>query len=51
MRFFIGALALAVLTVFVGLPVAAVLGWVPLTATERQMASSSDKSDTPAIPN
>jgi hypothetical protein len=51
MRFFIGALALAVIFVLVGLPVAAVLGWVPLTATERKVASSGDKSDTPAVPN
>ena len=51
MRFFIGALALAVLTVFVGLPVAVVLGWVPLTATERQMASSNDKDEAPSVSN
>lgn len=51
MRFFIGALALTVICVLVGLPVAAVLGWVPLTATERKVASSGDKSDTPALPN
>jgi hypothetical protein len=31
--------------------VATVLGWVPITATERKLASSGDKSDTPAIPN
>ena len=51
MRFFIGALALTVIFVFVGLPVAAVLGWVPLTATERKVASSSEKSATAAVPN
>jgi hypothetical protein len=51
MRFFIGALALAVIFVLVGLPVAAVLGWVPLAATERKVANSGDKSDTPAVPN
>ena len=51
MRFFIGALAFAVLCVLIGLPVAAVMGWVPLTATERKMASSSDKIATPSIPN
>ena len=51
MRFFIGALALTVIGVLVGLPVAAVLGWVPITATERRVASSGDKSETPAITN
>jgi hypothetical protein len=50
MRFFIGALALAVLIVVVGLPVAVVLGWVPITTTERQMVSSSDK-DAPSAWN
>jgi hypothetical protein len=48
MRFFIGALALSVILVLVGMPVAAVLGWVPLTSTERKVASSSS---TPSIPN
>ncbi len=51
MRFFIGALALAVICVLFGLPVAVVLGWVPITATERQVASSSDKSKAPSVPN
>jgi hypothetical protein len=51
MRFFIGALALTVICVLLGLPVAAVLGWVPVTATERKVASSGDKSNAPAIPN
>ncbi len=51
MRFFIGALALAVIFALVGLPVAAVLGWVPLTATERKMASSGDKVSAPSVPN
>ncbi len=51
MRFFIGTLALAVICVLLGLPVAAVMGWVPITATERQMASSSDKASTPSVPN
>ncbi len=51
MRLFIGALALAVLLVLVGLPVAAVLGWVPLNVTERKLASSADKLAAPSIPN
>ena len=51
MRFFIGALALAVICVLFGLPVAAVMGWVPITATERKMASSSDKVSAPSVPN
>lgn len=51
MRFFIGALALTVIFVLVGLPVAAVLGWLPITATERKMASSGDKNGTPSVPN
>ncbi len=51
MRLFIGALALAVLLVLVGLPVAVALGWVPLNATERKLASSSDKVAAPSIPN
>jgi hypothetical protein len=51
MRFFIGALALAVLTILVGLPVAVAVGWVPITATERQMASSNDKDDAPSVSN
>jgi hypothetical protein len=51
MRFFIGALALAVLTILVGLPVAVAVGWVPITATERQMASSNDNDDAPSVSN
>ncbi|MGA9605103.1 MAG: hypothetical protein WBQ82_13410 [Methyloceanibacter sp.] len=51
MRFFIGALALAVICVLFGLPVAVVLGWVPITATERKMASSSDRDSAPSVPN
>lgn len=50
MRFFIGALALTVLATLVGLPVAAALGWVPLKATERKVASSADKVASP-VPN
>ncbi|MGH6750178.1 MAG: hypothetical protein ACRECI_12790 [Methyloceanibacter sp.] len=52
MRFFIGALALAVICILFGLPVAVVLGWVPITATERKMASSSDRDNAPSsVPN
>jgi hypothetical protein len=51
MRFFIGALALTVIFVMVGLPAAVVLGWVPITATERKMANSSEQIGRPAIPN
>jgi NhaP-type Na+/H+ and K+/H+ antiporter len=51
LRFFIGALALAVICVLFGLPVAVVLGWVPVTATERKMASSSDRGSAPSVPN
>jgi hypothetical protein len=44
-------LALSVILVLAGLPVAVVLGWVPLTATERKVASSGDKVSAPAVPN
>ncbi len=47
MRFFVGALALAVLGVLVGAPAAFVLGWAPLSATRRQNASTTTK-DAPA---
>lgn len=43
MRFFIGALALAVICVLFGSPAAFVLGWSPLSAGDRQKASSSGK--------
>jgi hypothetical protein len=43
MRFFTGALALAVICVLFGSPVAFVLGWSPLRAGDRQKASSSGK--------
>jgi hypothetical protein len=51
LRFFIGAVALAVICVLFGLPVAVVLRWVPVTATERKMASSSDRDSAPSVPN
>jgi hypothetical protein len=40
MRFFVGALALAVICVLFGSPAAFVLGWSPLSAGDRQKASS-----------
>jgi hypothetical protein len=40
MRFFVGALALAVICVLFGSPAAFVLGWSPLSAGNRQKASS-----------
>ena len=43
MRFIVGALALAVLGVLVGMPAAFVLGWSPLSATNRQSASTTAK--------
>jgi hypothetical protein len=43
MRFIVGALALAVLGVLVGTPAAFVLGWSPLSASDRQKGSSSGK--------
>jgi hypothetical protein len=48
MRFLVGALALAVLGVLVGTPAAFVLGWAPLSATNRQSASTTAKN--PAAP-
>jgi hypothetical protein len=44
MRFFTGALALAVICVLFGSPVAFVLGWSPLSAGDRQKASSTGKA-------
>ena len=44
MRFIVGALALAVLGVLVGVPAAFVLGWSPLSATNRQNASTTAKA-------
>jgi hypothetical protein len=43
MRFIIGVLALAVLGVLVGLPAAFMLGWSPLSAANRQNASTTAK--------
>ena len=44
MRFLVGALALAVLGVLVGVPAALVLGWSPLSAANRQNASTAAKA-------
>ena len=44
MRFVVGALALAVLGVLVGVPAALVLGWSPLSAANRQNASTAPKA-------
>ena len=44
MRFLVGALAPAVLGVLVGTPAAFVLGWAPLSATNRQSASTTVKN-------
>ena len=43
MRFFVGALALAVLGALVGTPAAFVLGWAPLSATNRQNTFTTAK--------
>ncbi|HEX2446907.1 MAG TPA: hypothetical protein VHK26_01810 [Methyloceanibacter sp.] len=43
MRFFIGALALAVICVLLGTPAAFVLGWVPQSAPNRQTAKTDAK--------
>ena len=51
MRFFIGALALAVICVLFGLPAAVVLGWIPITASERKVASTSVNGRAPSVPN
>jgi hypothetical protein len=51
MRFFIGALALAVICVLFGLPVAVAMGWVPINASHRQIASASVKDRAPSVPN
>ena len=47
MRFFVGALALAVLGALVGTPAAFVLGWASLNVTSRQNATTTAK-DAPA---
>jgi hypothetical protein len=44
MRFIVGALALAVLGVLVGMPAAFVLGWSPLSAANRHNAGATAKS-------
>ena len=44
MRFLVGVLALAVLGVLVGAPAAFMLGWSPLSATNRQSAGSPAKA-------
>ncbi len=49
MRFFVGALALAVLGVLIGSPVALVLGWSPLSAANRHIAGRSVKNAGSAV--
>ena len=44
MRFIVGALALAVLGVLIGMPAALVLGWSPLSAANRHNASATAKA-------
>jgi hypothetical protein len=44
MRFIVGALALAVLGVLIGVPAAVVLGWSPLSAANRHNASATAKA-------
>ncbi len=44
MRFLVGALALAVIGVLFGVPAAVVLGWSPLSAADRQNASTTAKA-------
>jgi hypothetical protein len=51
MRFFIGALALAVICVIFGAPTALLLGWTPLTASGRQIVSASVKDHAPSVSN
>jgi hypothetical protein len=49
MRFFIGALALAVICVIFGSPAAFVLGWVSLSAGDRHTTGKSTKDRAPAV--
>jgi hypothetical protein len=51
MRFIVGALALAVLGVLIGVPAAVVLGWSPLSAANRHNASATAKAAAVAEPN
>ena len=44
MRFIVGALALAVLGVLIGMPAALVLGWSPLSAANRHNAGTTAKA-------
>ncbi len=44
MRFIVGALALAVLGVLVGMPAAVVLGWMPLSTANRHNAGVPAKA-------
>ena len=44
MRFIVGALALAVLGVLIGMPAAFVLGWSPLSAANRHNAGATAKA-------
>jgi hypothetical protein len=49
MRFIVGALALAVLGVLIGVPAAVVLGWSPLSAANRHNASATAKAAPAAV--
>lgn len=49
MRFFIGALALAVICAVFGSPAVLLMGWRPLTVSDRQIISSKIKSGAPAV--
>jgi hypothetical protein len=51
MRFFTGALALAVICVLVGTPAAFVLGWSPLSATKRQHVNTPAKNESAPVSN
>ena len=51
MRFFVGALALAVLGALVGTPAAFVLGWAPLSATNRQTPAPLQGRTAPSKPS
>jgi hypothetical protein len=51
MKWFIGALALAVICVMFGAPTASLLGWTPLTASGPQIVSASVKDHAPSVSN
>jgi len=44
MRFLVGAVAVIVICALFGAPAALLLGWSPLTASNRQMANTSSKA-------